>query len=94
MKAVAYYHLPLDGEISAMMIAKAREVGYPVLAVMFHVTGEFQPNTPLGMTSEMQLGLEIGEKIGELDGEMAALGGPNRNSGARAIADDDPPEFD
>lgn len=66
MQMTVFYELPLDGEKAQDVIEKAREVGYPLLAVV--VEAEANPNRAVG-------GFNLGRKVGELDQEMATIGG-------------------
>lgn len=66
MKVTAFYKMPLDEETATRMIEKAREVGFPILAVVLEV--EDKPNRSVG-------GFALGAKVSELDGEMSSLGG-------------------
>lgn len=66
MKVTAFYKLPLHEADAQAMISKARESGYPVLAVVLQV--DDKPNRSVG-------GFALGAKVAELDNEMEALGG-------------------
>lgn len=90
MKGIVYFDFPLDNEDGQRMIDKAREIGYPILAVVLPITGEFTDQTPHGMTAEMQSGVEFAQKMDELAQEFAAMAGPSRPLHARVILDGDP----
>lgn len=66
MKVTAFYKLPLDEETSTKMIDRARQLGYPVLAVVLEV--EDKPN-------RSSAGFALGTKVAELDVEIQAEGG-------------------
>ncbi len=71
MQVTVFSELPLDDEDAAGMIEKAREVGYPLLAVRLEEEG-----------TRSAAGFALGTKVAELDQEMSALGtGGGRNVG-------------
>lgn len=87
MRVVATFELPTEEELCARMIDKAREVGYPLLAIEFHVDPDLMAAPADGMTFEMVAGVQIGERIAELEQEFGAMGGPMRKRGATVIPD-------
>lgn len=87
MKVVATFELPMEEDLAARMIAKAREVGYPRLAIEFHVDPDLMAAPADGMTFEMVAGVQIGERIAELEQEFGSMGGPMQKVSAIVIPD-------